>query len=507
MTSNKLFLPFAGIILAIATVFASCNKDSSSDLPYYVEASSVAVNGFSLKADSKVLSGLDSVFFSIDLDRGLIFNADSLPKGTKVTALIPVISLPSSVAKVSIIMKDGSHREGTVDYLQNTGDSIDFSGKVYLDVTSAEGNIKEHQIKVNVHTADPDTLWWGSTAISGLPARLAAPREQRTVETGKSSVASLIAEADGSYTFSTTDDAFTGNWTRQSVTFPFTPKVRTLTYCGGTYYMLASDGRLATSATGKDGWTVTGTAPWANILGTYDDAVLGIAAGAEGSYEFVSYPSGVVSGMLPQGFPVEGYSNMLTLTSKWWQTPMTMIYGGTTADGSLSDAVWAFDGTSWADISNGGLPALSGASIIPYFTFKKADKSWMFNEYSVLMMLGGKDKDGNLNSSMYVSYDNGVFWQKASELLQLPSFIPGMYDLDAVVASTTMTGNFEPRGWSETVQSPLPPRYRIDHTTDGYDVTWDAPYIYLYGGRDSSGNLYDTIWRGVIRRLTFMPLI
>lgn len=505
MTSNKLLLPFAALILAFTTMISSCNSESTTVLPY-VEASSVAVNGFSLKADKKIVSGLDSVFFSIDLERGLIFNADSLPKGTKTTALIPIISLPSSVIKATITMDGGTHRTGSVDYLKNTDDSIDFSGRVALELISAEGNSKTYQIKVNVHQADPDTLWWGETAISTLPSRLSSPKEQRTVDTGTYSVASLIQESDDSYTFATSDDAFTGVWTKQQITLPFTPQVRTLTYCDGKFYMLAADGTLATSDTGYDNWLLSEQLPWRNILGAYNGSIIGITDNS-GTLEFVSYPAGAVSGQLPDGFPVEGYSNTLTLTSKWWQKPMILVYGGKDAIGNYSANVWAYDGYKWAVISNGDLPALSGAAIIPYFAFSKGKQSWTFNEYSILMMLGGQDKDGNANKSMYISYDNGVCWQKASDELQLPAFIPGMHDLDAIVASTPMTGDFEPKGWSDAITPALPPMSRINYSTDGYKVNWDCPFIYLYGGRNDSGALYNSVWRGVIRRLTFTPLI
>lgn len=49
---------------------------------------STQVKGFNLKADAKVLSALDSVFFSIDLVNAQIFNADSLPYGTRVNKLV-----------------------------------------------------------------------------------------------------------------------------------------------------------------------------------------------------------------------------------------------------------------------------------------------------------------------------------------------------------------------------------------------------------------------------------
>lgn len=494
------------MIISLLPFLQSCNKDSS-DSPFYVEPSSVAVNGFKLQANSKVLSGLDSVFFSIDLERGLIFNADSLPKGTKIDALIPIIALPSSVAKATITMTGGSKRTGDVDYLKQPSDSIDFSGRVYLELVSAEGNSRAYQIKVNVHTMEPDSLWWGNTAISRLPSRLTSPKEQRTVPTGEGSVASMIQESDGSFTFSTAEDAFTGDWQKQRVELPFVPQVRSFIYCDSQYYMLDVNGELFRSSDGMAAWTSTGE-KWSRILGAYGDVLTGITlAAGDGSRNFASYPAGEMQGVVPADFPLKGSSDMLVLTSKWWKRPYAVVYGGEDASGKLSDVVWGYDGSRWAQISNGGLPALSGAAMIPYFAYRRADKSWIFNEYSVLMMLGGRDAEGNLNRDMYVSYDNGVFWSKASELMQMPEYIPGMYDLDAVAASTRMSGNFEPKGWSATATPSLPSWYKIDYATDGYNVEWECPYIYLYGGRDSSGKLYDTVWRGVIRRLTFMPLL
>ena len=35
---------------------------------------------------------------------------------------------------------------------------------------------------------------------------------------------------------------------------------------------------------------------------------------------------------------------------------------------------------------------------------------------------------------------------------------------------------------------------------------WDCPFIYLFGGYDESGQLRNSLWRGVIRRFTFRPL-
>ncbi len=98
-------------------------------------ASSVAVTNFSLKAKSGTKVKLDSVFFSIDLNRGVIFNADSLPVGTDITKLVPVISYTSSASAVTLT-QSGGKTTGEIDYKTNPSDTVDFSGKVVLKITA-----------------------------------------------------------------------------------------------------------------------------------------------------------------------------------------------------------------------------------------------------------------------------------------------------------------------------------------------------------------------------------
>ena len=84
-----------------AGAFSSCNKDSDSES--FVVAPNLAVTAFSLKADAKN-PGLDSAYFSIDLEHGVIFNADSLRKGTKVDKVVATITFASEVSEAVIEM-------------------------------------------------------------------------------------------------------------------------------------------------------------------------------------------------------------------------------------------------------------------------------------------------------------------------------------------------------------------------------------------------------------------
>ena len=57
----------------------------------------------------------------------------------------------------------------------------------------------------------------------------------------------------------------------------------------------------------------------------------------------------------------------------------------------------------------------------------------------------------------------------------------------------------------------LPVWARIDlplSTRVSQDVSsWTSPYIYLFGGVNEDGNVCNEVWRGVLNRLTFKPII
>ena len=79
-------------LIAALSLNIACNKDDETY--YYSEASytNCGLTSFSINANNKILAGLDSVYFSIDLITAQVFNADSLPPETDVTRLVPSIS-------------------------------------------------------------------------------------------------------------------------------------------------------------------------------------------------------------------------------------------------------------------------------------------------------------------------------------------------------------------------------------------------------------------------------
>lgn len=488
------------VAMMIATMsFTSCNKDSDSEA--YENPISLAVTSFTLTADLSN-PGLDSVYFSIDLNHGVIFNADSLRKGTKINKLLPKIGYDSNVDKAIITMTGGSTREGELEYKSSNTDSIDFTGNVTLKLIAADGAIETtYRLKVNVHEQDADLLAWDEVALRNLPSRLGNPVAQKTISFG-SRIVTLLQEKDYTYTIAYSDKETVTDWTKIAVTFPFTPDIKTFTGSESNLWLLSDSGELYTSPD-MESWISSGET-WSMMIGNYIDTAVGLRT-ENGKTVFAQYPQQDINpAKVPSDFPISGVSNFVTLSNIWTSSPVAFFFGGVTMDGKLSDSTWAFDGKEWIKLSTGGAPALDGAAIIPYYNFRPSASGDSMIEHKVWMLMGGRMADGNFNRTVYISYDNGVNWSKGGTKLQLPDVIPAMVNFDNLVIDSSKSANLSD-AWKVKMKSSRP--MRINYSTDGDIITWECPYIYIVGGYDPQGKLYDTIWRGVLTRLTFTPII
>lgn len=509
----------AALSLTVGGVAVSCNSDDDTDYDidtgYTTETlySSTAITAFNLKADANVLANLDSVFFTIDLEGQRIFNADSMPPGTSVKKLVPVIGTGGS-SKIVVNYTDTLGVEQEAEYNSSSPDTICFATPVRVTVTSLnESYSRTYTISVNVHTQQPDTLCWGDMAYSRLPA-INGVVDAVTVEQG--GYVHCYSTDGTSYQRATAADASTAiaDWTRQSVDFGFTPRLSTLTATDGDYYVLATDGTLWSSPDGLS-WASTGRS-WLWIYGAYGDSAVGIAGDGAGGYLHAVYPTpaGYVAAAVSTDFPVGGTSPMLTYSSEWAATPQGIIAGGHCADGTLSSAVWGYDGEKWRKFSD--MPkkvALDGMVLFPYFTFKTNTTKWTVTKQSAILAMGGRQADGSLSRLVYLSHDLGVNWHQADSLLQMPEQMEAFAGARAVVATTTMqarSGGAD-GDWHSLALRRLPAWCTLVDAAGGSRAVapiseWECPYIYIYGGEDSDGQLRDMVMRGVINRFTYKPL-
>ena len=493
-------------MLTIAAAASACNSSDKKETEEeaYVSATSVAVTKFSIKPNARVMENLDSVYFAIDLDHAVIFNADSLPKGTQVNKLVPLITYPSTVTKAEIEMRGGTTRTGIVDYINNPSDSIDFTGEVYLKLATADDAVsRTYRLKVNVHNAVADSLMWDKVALSTLPSRKPAPLAQKTVSFGKN-VISIIRESDNSLTLASCENPDDSNWSKVALSLSFTPDIRSLNATESELFILDDAGNLHHSADGKN-WTDAGV-NWHAVIGPFGNAILGIAGNDADGFKHDIYPrpAGFTPSAIAPDFPTEAFSNFNSFSSKWAADPIGFLVGGR-RNGITSGESWAYDGNSWAKTANHPLPPLANPLLIPYFNYRKTATSWLQTEYSIWLCIGGINADGNINRNVYISYDNGVNWEKAESLLQLPNFMPDLYSADAIVRTSPMSADLSSY-WKSYPSAGRAGVKRIQYFIDGTELDWDCPYIYLIGGMDASGALTDPVWRAVLARLTFAPL-
>lgn len=505
MKSKLLPILVAGFF-AVTAIMSSCNSDSDDEIAEVVY-SSTQVKSFKLKANANILSSLDTVFFSIDLANAQIYNADSLPYGTSVNKLVVQIATDAcSVVELNVPRKNQA--DTVINYLTNSTDSIDFSnGPVKLHLVSFDGDSeRDYTIRVNVHQMEPDSLYWNEMAKRALPTELSAPTKQKTVKY-QGNVVCLTGDGKN-YNLAYIENPYNDDWQVESVSFGFTPEVSTLTATEEALYILATDGTLYSSADGKE-WQSTAQ-QWHHIYGGYEEKLLGVKEGDTG-YVLVTYPIGseVVA---PAEMPIESTSQMAELTSKWSTQLQTIILGGRMASGELSRAVWGYDGKQWAKISEKFPKAIGNASMFNYRVAEVDTITWQVTELPVLIALGGENAT-ELNKKVYVSRNSGIDWKEGDELLQMPKYILPRTQAQAIVVGQSVEASRSSMSsWKAYQSAPLPGWWKVASET-WYEsravapiTEWEVPYIYLFGGYDQSGVLYDSIWRGVINRLVFKPL-
>lgn len=164
------------LLLSAVVLFASCLESDDNEYELYDDA---AIVSFSL-TNAKMLmhttssTGGDSTYyantslvaeypFSIDHQKGEIFNQDSLPYGVD----------PSRVLCAYATLNNGmvgleNEVGDTVSYLQTT-DTTDFSKPRYLRVYSSDNSVsRRYKVTVNVHKEVADSFRWKRMADASV---------------------------------------------------------------------------------------------------------------------------------------------------------------------------------------------------------------------------------------------------------------------------------------------------------------------------------------------------
>lgn len=507
--TNRLPIYLFSAVIALMAAVSSCDSDPIDYGDEY-KTQNVAITSFRLLKNEKVLTNIDSVFFSIDLDNRRIFNADSLPKGTRIDKL-PVVIGTSSVSRVDLIVPLAQGGDTTINYLTNPKDSIDFShGPVTVRVTSNDGMVvADYQLKVNVHEMEPDSLSWGTMAVRTLPSAFDNPVAQKTAKLGDEA-AVLTTDASGNASIAFSADPGADAWSIVRTTLPAGADIKTFVAAGDGLFIIAG-GHLYRSADKGAQWSDTGVAmTWA--YGAYDGRLIGCNASGPAPMS-ATYPASTPV-VLPSDIPVSGTSQAVEFTSKWSDTPMIVMVGGLRADGTPTGSSWAYSGGEWACFSADAYPAGVDITLFPYYTFV-TDNIWNVRKYPTLFAVGGELVKYHDVLMTYTSVDRGLTWSLAGSLLNMPEWMPSFSGAQALVFDTKMTeAGAKERlapAWTEMPAPRLMPWFEVEKSVSGSRAVtavteWDCPYVYIFGGVGVDGKLSNTVYRGAINRLRFKPL-
>lgn len=484
---------------ALGAIVSGCNSDETWGTDPQ-DLSGTAVTGFSLKADASVLNNLDSVYFSIDLVGCKIYNASPLPYGTQVDAI--AVSISSDACSVAELHVNGNEEKeaAVIDYLTSPDEKIDFSnGPVTLHLVSADGlHERDYEIRLNVASEVADSLYWDELQAGTLRG-VAGMRRAKTVKYADKALM-ISAASDGTVgisTFIPASNGGGGNW-EPTVENPLFTDVNTVKYGAsldidsftatedGDLYIIDIYGQLHLSTDGGLTFQIADYG-WASITAPYQNAILGVKEDA-GSMTWAAYPATAwpqAGQALPATFPVSGNSAAAEFSTKWATKPQVVIAGGKTASGNLTGAAWAFDGNKWAQIGD-HLPAATGYAMAKYIVAETDTTSWRVSQREVLIAFGGMGEEPV--KDVWISRDMGVNWQKGSQTLQLPDYIPFTTGGSLLVFDKTFDSNAS----TPMATAPI--------------TSWECPYLYLFGGYDTAGNLRQTYWSGVVNHLKYKPL-
>lgn len=506
MKTNLKSFAYGLFVSAALMPIISCN--SNEDQPY-VLPTSATVRSFSLAANDKLLPHLDSVFFSIDLYTGDIFNADSLPYGTRTKALVPVI-LTDGAQSIELSVPRPNDVDTLYNYLENTSDSIDFSnGPVKLRIVSLDGKTeRNYSIKVNVHTVPTDTLVWSRLEKGNLPSLFNVVSEQHTAVSPDGRFFCLT-RYQNDYSIATTTDPSSA-WNAIKSDIGFNPDVNSLTATTDALYLLDKSGLLYASGDNGASWSATGKVV-TDLLGAYSKTLL--ASKRENSDWYVfEYPTGIYRSV-PSSFPVKNSSTALSISFEMGISPQLILVGGRTGEDKLTAATWGYDGKEWANLTQKPMPeALENLTVVPYFEVLPDTASWRVDrKTSVLLAMSGNREDGTPNDTIFISRDFGMHWSKAPTIMQVPtSVLPSRTRAQAYLYTSRMSAKKAPvymRDARTILTSWTNLGYGKPMSRAGEPITeWDVPYIYLFGGENKDGVTYNTIYRGAITSLTFKPL-
>jgi len=402
----------------LASLMASClgNNYVNDDTYPLTDAELLS---FSLSSDS--VPGLANVVFSIDQEKGLIYNYDSMAYSTQINDKVIVTYLSGAGTDNILNITSGD------SIWVKSGDSIDISIPQTIKVFAPNGTtIKDYIVRLNIHQVDPDSMQY-YRIVSNLPFLQTEDTKTVTLN-GRflcySKINNQIQLHSSSDAINWTQDAFSG--------LPVNTVIQGLQSNGTELFACTDDGDLYVDSIGNQWESVNRPASIkvTSILGylnsgPYQAEGLSLVVETGGINIFAFIDKNLVqwdydsTAPIPDDFPLHNFSNY---SYQVMYSPRITVFGGTSLNGVIQNAVWATEnGRYWAKLTGNVnvFPPVEGANVFYY-----NDEFWLIN---------GKSNNG-FNSYVYYSIDGGVTWQMKLKNTQTPEEYPQRYNASIVMA-------------------------------------------------------------------------
>ena len=400
--------------LATMTVFTSCLKSDgvlAEEYTPYAILRSVTIGDIVTKYTVKASDGSDSVVsrtvhgefypFAVDQNTYEAYNVDSLPMGTNVKKVATKISCDG----IAYLYVDSLNRYE----LWVESDSFDYTNPLKILVASTDGtNAQEYKISLNVHTLDPNQLYWNK--MSDNPA-------------SSSALVRLLVKDDNIFLFGCDDEGYVTlsvapasdvtSWSSKDVAgLPQSPNMNSLVQYAGNFYIVA-EGAIYTSADGE---------AWTNVPCNVAVATLFAASDKDNTVWAVANDSLAYTSDFSQGFtfvqpvaanfPRYDLSSIISPLRTNLNINRYVLVGRASQGAQSQPQVWSrlSSEKKWAYYAPSSYneklcPALESLVVFPY-----DDKLYAIGGHGVV----GDAEVASL-STIYVSRDNGLTWEPAGE--------------------------------------------------------------------------------------------
>lgn len=421
------FLPALASLFIVVTILSSCMGNSENTIEYPSDASITAFSIGDIETEyPRIINGVDSTVvvtlkgkdypFVIDQINHLIYNVDSLPYGTNVSAVVTSITADTNYI---VYTKNSTSK----DTLWTSTDSINFESPVNFKVSSQSGIYgATYRISVNVHRIDPEAMVWSQLA-SNFPGN--EIKKQKAVYFNNKIY--VFADTDDQVRVTSTDYSSGIKWSDLKVlNIPDKADYNSTMVWANKLYILAGD-KLYCSSDGSS-WEVVKGAPLLSLLvSNYyksDTDKLMIAINKTRT-KFIESSDGLSwneTTNVPIGFPKECISYVSYNLPSNTDIQKMLVMG-------KSDA---FDYTiTWSRLSTESTWGDNAPSQDKYM-LPKLENIAMIHYNDSIYAFGG---DGAVNdttytafSTFFMSQDHGINWKSLTEKILFPDVFNMYYN-------------------------------------------------------------------------------